>query len=48
MKAHENTAPKITSDRKDPVPSKIVIRELYKAGFQGRTAIRKPYENKSV
>ena len=45
-KDHKNTAPKITAEINDhlenPVSSKTVRRELHKAGFHGRAAIRKP------
>ena len=48
-KDHENTAPKISAELNDdlenPVSSKTVRRELLKAGFYGRVAIRKPYKN---
>ena len=47
-----NTAPKNIAELKDhlekPVSSKTVRRELYKARFDGRSAIRKLYENKFV
>ena len=46
-KDHKKTAPKITAELNDhlesPVSSKTVRKELYKAGFHGRAAIRKPY-----
>ena len=51
-KDYKNTAPKITAELnghlKNQVSSKTVRRELHKAGFHGRTAIRKPYQNKFV
>ena len=46
-KDHKNTARKITVELNDhlqnPVFSKTIRRELHKAGFHGRAAIRKPY-----
>ena len=46
-KTHKNTAPKITAEntfpQKTQFPQKIVRRELHKAGFHRRAAIRKPY-----
>ena len=46
-KDHKNTALKITSELNDhlknPVSSKTVRKELHKAGFHKRAAIRKPY-----
>ena len=46
-KDHKNIAPKITVELndhlEDPVSSKTVRRELHKAGFHGRAAIRKSY-----
>ena len=47
-KDHKKTAPKITAELNDhlenPVSSKTVRRELYKAGFYRRVAIRKHIE----
>ena len=47
-KDHKNTALKITAELNDhlenPIPLKTVRRELHKAGFHGRAAIRKPYK----
>ena len=49
-KDHKNTAPKITAELNDlienPVSTKTVRRELHKAGFHGRAAIRKPLLSK--
>ena len=46
-KDHKNTAPKITAELYDyietPFSSKTVRRELHKAGFHRRAAIRKAY-----
>ena len=46
-KDHKNTAPKITAELYDhlkkPVSSKSVKRELHKAGFHGRSSIRRSY-----
>ena len=43
----KNTTLKITAELNDylenPVGSKTVRREIHKAGFHGRAAIRKPY-----
>ena len=51
-KDHKNTAPKFTTEfnvhLEKPVSSKTVRRELHEAGFHGRAAIRKPYQNKFV
>ena len=49
-KDHKNTASKMTAELNDqlanPVSSKTVRRELQKAGFRWRDAIRKTYKNK--
>ena len=49
-KDHKNTAPKITAELndhlEDPISSKTVRKELHKARFHVRAAIRKPYKNK--
>ena len=46
-KDHKNTAPRITAELnnhfENPVSSKAVRRELHKAGFHRRAAIRKQY-----
>ena len=51
-KDHKNIASKIIEELNDHLEnsfsSKTVRRELNKAGFNGRTAIRKPYQNKFV
>ena len=45
-KDHQKTAPKITAELNDhlkkPVSSKTGRRELHKAGFHTRAAVRKP------
>lgn len=50
-KDHKNTAPKIAAELNDhlenPISSKTVKRELQKAGFHGRAAIRKPLLSQS-
>ena len=49
-KDHKNTALKITAEfnvhLRNRVSTKTVIRELHKAGFHEKAAIRKPYLNK--
>ena len=51
-KDHKNMAPNIMAELNDrlenPFSSKAVRRELPKAEFYGRAAIRKPYWNKFV
>ena len=51
-KDHKNTAPKITAELngqlENQVSSKTVRKEQHKAGFHGRAAIKKLYENKFV
>ena len=51
-KDHKNTIPKITTEfhehLENPVSTKTVRKDLHKAGFHGRAAIRKPYRNTFV
>ena len=48
----KNTTPKITAELNDhlenPVCSKMVRKQLQKAGFHGRAAIWKPFKNRFV
>ena len=49
-KDHKNTVPKITAELNDHLENHCFLKneELCKAGFQGKTAIRKPYQNKCL